>query len=82
MLAEFDREWDMALERAKHTHDLTGVHSLLNKWRHNAYMEMRHPGSYYRMLAKAEEIQRTGRAPEGSVDGEDIKALIRQRLGR
>ncbi|MGH3802843.1 MAG: hypothetical protein ACRDTD_22495 [Pseudonocardiaceae bacterium] len=31
---------------------------------HTAYMEMRDPGSYYLMLAKAEQITRTGRNPD------------------
>jgi hypothetical protein len=81
LVAEFDREWEIVLERAKQSKDLTGVHDLLNKWRHTAYLEMRAPGSYYRMLAKAEEIMRTG----GNADAasfEDMQALIRQRLGR
>ncbi len=79
--AEFDREWEIVLERAKQTKDLAGVHDLLNKWRHTAYMEMRDPGSHYRMLAKAEQIMRTGRNPD-AVPFEDMQALIRQRLGR
>lgn len=79
---EFDREWDQVLERAKQSHDLTVVQDLLAKWRHHAYMEMLEPGSYYRMSADAEEVQRTGVAPRGSVDGEEIKSLVQQRLGR
>ncbi|MGH3811317.1 MAG: DUF6247 family protein [Pseudonocardiaceae bacterium] len=61
LAAEFDSEWAIVLERAKLSKDLAGVHDLLNRWRHTAYMEMRDPGSYYRMLAKAGQIMRTGR---------------------
>ncbi len=57
------------------------MHDLLNKWRHTAYMEMRDPGSHYRMLAKAEQIMRTGHNPDAA-PFEDMQALIRQRLGR
>ena len=67
--------------RANQSKDLAGVHDLLNKWRHTAYMEMRDPGSHYRMLAKAEQILRTGRNPDAA-PFEDMQALIRQRLGR
>ena len=81
LAAEFDSEWDIVLERAKQSKDLAGVHDLLNKWRHTAYMEMRDPGSHYRMLAKAEQIMRTGRNPD-AVRFQDMQELIRQRLGR
>ncbi len=79
--AEFDREWEIVLERAKQTKDLAGVHDLLNKWRHLAYAELKERGSYYRLLATAAHTLATGTAPPGSVPGEDMKALIRQRLG-
>lgn len=78
---EFDREWHIVLERAKQSQDLAGVHDLLAKWRHTAYREMREPGSYERMLAKAEQIRRTGHNPDAT-PFEDMQALIRQRLGR
>jgi hypothetical protein len=42
---------------------------------------MRDPGSHYRMLAKAEQILRTGRNPDAA-PFEDMQELIRQRLGR
>ncbi len=79
--AEFDREWEIVLERAKQTKDLAGVHDLLNKWRHLAYAELKEPGSYYHLLATAAHTLATGKAPTGSVSGDDMKALIRQRLG-
>jgi hypothetical protein len=44
-------------------------------------MEIRDPGSYYRMLAKAEQIMRIGHNPD-AVSFEDMQAFIRQRLGR
>ena len=81
LAAEFDHEWDIVLERAKQSKDLTEVHDLLTKWRHTASMEMCDPGSHYRMLAKAEQILRTGRNPDAA-PFEDMQELIRQRLGR
>jgi hypothetical protein len=81
LAAEFDSEWEIVLERAKQSKDLAGVQDLLSKWRHTAYLEMRDPGSYYLMLAKAEQITRTGHNPN-AVSFEDMQALLRQRLGR
>jgi hypothetical protein len=81
LAAEFDSEWEIVLERAKQSKELAGVQDLLSKWRHTAYLEMRDPGSYYRMLAKAEQITRTGHNPN-AVSFEDMQALLRQRLGR
>jgi len=79
--SEFDREWVLVLERIKQSMDLHDLHAWLNKWRHTAYMEMRDPGSYTRMLSKAEQILRTGNNPD-AVPAEDMHALIAQRLGR
>ncbi len=81
LVAEFDAEWEKVLERAKASKDLAGMHKLLQKWRHLAYAELREPGSYFRMLAKAEQILRTGENPTAG-SFEDMQALIRERLGR
>ena len=81
MVAEFDREWEFVLEQAKQEKDITAIHSLLNKWRHLAYAELKDPGSHFRMLAKAEQIERTGENP-GAVPLEDMRALIERRLGQ
>lgn len=80
--AEFDREWEIVLERAKQAKDLAPVHDLLYKWRHFAYSELKEPGTYFRLLATAAHTLATGKAPSGSVSAEDIKALINRRLGR
>jgi hypothetical protein len=81
LAAEFDREWEIVLDRVKQSMDLAGLHELLNKWLHTAYMEMRDPGSYYRMLGKAEQILRTESNPD-AVPFEEMQALIRQRQGQ
>ncbi|MGH3975279.1 MAG: DUF6247 family protein [Pseudonocardiaceae bacterium] len=57
-------------------------HDLLHKWRHFAYAELKNPGTYFRMLATAAHTLATGKAPEGSIAGEEMRALICQRLGR
>lgn len=80
--AEFDTEWDIVLDEAKQSKDLAPVHALLAKWRHFAYAELRDPGSYFRALATAARRQATGKAPASSVSGDEVKSLIRKRLGR
>ncbi len=81
LAAEFDHEWEIVLDRVKQSMDLTDLHAWLNKWRHTAYLEMRDPGAYYRMLGKAEQIQRTGSNPD-AVPYEQLQAVIRQRQDR
>lgn len=80
LAAEFDHEWEVVLDRVKKSRDLTDLHELLSKWRHTAYQEMHDPGAYYRMLAKAEQIQRTGNNP-GAVSADEMRDMIRQRQG-
>jgi hypothetical protein len=81
LVVEFDAEWDIVLEKAKSSRDLAGVHSLLHKWRHLAYAELRDPGSCSRLPAKTEEILRTGtNSTAGSYT--QMRALIQERLGQ
>ena len=81
-MAEFDREWESVLDRAKQDKTLEPVHSMLHKWRHLAHAEQQDPGAYFRLLARVEWGLRTGRTPEGSVPGDTVKAQINRRLGR
>lgn len=69
------------MERAKLDKSLAPVHDLLNTWRHIAFAELREPGIHERLLAKAEQIRRTGKNPE-AVPADELEDLIRQRLGR
>lgn len=82
MATEFDREWEIVLDQAKRDQDLQPVQDLLAKWRHFAFAELTSPGSYFRVLATAAQALATGQAPAGSVSGDEIKELIRRRLGR
>ncbi|HEY1572710.1 MAG TPA: hypothetical protein VGG05_15310 [Pseudonocardiaceae bacterium] len=43
---------------------------------------MKDPGSYFRMLATADRTLSTGQGPAGSLSGEAIKALLRERQGQ
>jgi hypothetical protein len=76
----FDGEWEHVLEEAKQSKSLAGVRDLLAHWRHFAYQELREPGAYFRLLAKAARIQATGKPAPGSVSGEQVRALITARL--
>ena len=80
MLADFDREWEFVLEEAKQTHSLAGVQDLLAKWRLMAYTELKRPGSYARMMAAIEQTLATGKAPAGSISGEEMMARLQARL--
>jgi len=81
LAAEFDHEWETVLDRVKQSMDLADLHGLLTKWRHTAYMELCEPGSYQRLLAKADEILATGHHPD-AVPFEQMQAVIRRRQGR
>ncbi|MFD4428506.1 DUF6247 family protein [Nocardia sp. NPDC058497] len=79
LVAIFDSEWELVLDEAKATKELTGIRTLLNHWRHIAYDEMVEPGTYFRLQAKAEELLQYG-ADDGAATIEEMRALIRQRL--
>jgi hypothetical protein len=68
-----------SIERRR-SHDLAGLEQLLLKWRQLACGELKDPGSYARMQVKADLIRRTGGNPD-AVPLEDVRELIRQRLG-
>ena len=78
--AEFDREWEQVLEEAKKSKSLAGIRDLLAQWRHIAAQELRSPGSFHRLAAKADAIMATGRPAPGSVAGAEVRALISSRL--
>ncbi|TLG17898.1 hypothetical protein FEK35_01855 [Nocardia cyriacigeorgica] len=79
--AIFDSEWELVLEQAKENKELTGIRAMLDKWRHIAHDELVEPGSYFRLQAKAEQIQRTGVNPDAATI-EEMRAVIRQKLGQ
>jgi len=81
LAVKFDREWEIVLDRIKESRDLTDLQAWLNKWRHTAYMEMCDPGSYTRLMAKADQILSTGGNPD-AVPAEEMRAIIAQRLGQ
>ena len=81
LVAEFDREWEFVLERAKQDIDLAPIRSLLTKWRHVAHAELREPGVSQRLAEKVDLIQETGQNPE-AVSLQDVRRLIDQRLSR
>jgi len=77
---KFDGEWERTLDEAKQSKSLTGIHDLIAHWRHIAYQELRAPGAYHLLMAKADHTVSTGRPAHGSVVGVDIRAAISLRL--
>ena len=80
LAAIFDSEWEIVLERAKHSQDLQAIHDLLLKWRHTAAAEANEPGWYFRLQEQAERILATGVPDPGSISGEEALAMIAARL--
>jgi hypothetical protein len=80
-VGDFDRAWRAALAEAAETLDLTGVYKTLENWRRIARMTQADPEAHRRMLRQAEHTLRTGELPAGSVPIDEVKALIRERLG-
>lgn len=80
--AEFDREWGFVLDEARRAKNLEPVTEFLQRWRHVAYAELKEPGSYFRLMAKASQrLANPTATPTGSASADTVKALIRKRLG-
>ncbi|NNH71076.1 hypothetical protein HLB23_14580 [Nocardia uniformis] len=76
--AVFDSEWAYVMDVAKESRSLTEVNDLVTKWRFIAADEAQDPGIYFRVLAKAAEIEARGGNPAGR-SIEDVRELIAQR---
>ena len=80
--AEFERAYQDAVAEAGQTLDLSRVLDVLRNYHRIAWLTQRQgPEAHRRMLDKAAEITRTGANPD-AVPLEDVKALIRKRLGQ
>ena len=80
--AEFERAYQDAVAEAGQTLDLSRVLDVLRNYHRIAWLTQRQgPEAHRRMLDKAAEITRTGANPD-AVPHEDVKALIRKRLGQ
>ncbi|WP_051581185.1 DUF6247 family protein [Pseudonocardia acaciae] len=78
----FERSYRRALADEAETLDLTGVLDVLRNYHRIAWLTHRQgPEAHRRMLDKAAEIVRTGENPDG-VPADEVRALIRQRLGQ
>lgn len=81
LAAEFDREWDLVVERTRKSMDLDEIYALLDKWAHTAHLEQAEPGAYRHLLDKAEDIRARGGNPRAA-DAEEMHSMIGRRLGR
>ncbi len=80
--AEFERAYQEAIADAAQTLDLTRLLDVLRNYYRVAWLTQRQgPEAHRRMLDKAAEIMRTGENPD-AVLAEDVRALIRKRLGQ
>lgn len=78
----FDHSWQRAMAEATESLDLTKVFAMLEHWRRTAWATQAHgPDSYRRMLATAEHRLRTGERAPDAVPADEMKAMIRERLG-
>lgn len=80
-VADFDRDYKQALKIAGETLSLDEVHKTLEHWHRIACMTHADPEAHRQMLQRAEQTLRTGEPPAGTVSADEVKALIRERLG-
>lgn len=77
----FDRDYREALKTAAETLSLDELHTTLQHWRRIALMTQTNPAAHRRMLAQANETLRTGQLPPGTASVDEVKTLIKERLG-
>lgn len=75
--AAFDEHWRAVMKRATESLDLTELFEALDAWRRTAWLtSARGHDGYRRMLAQAEDILRTRRAPAGTVPWSQLKVEL------
>lgn len=80
--AEFESAYQDAVAQAGRTLDLSRVLDVLRTYHRIAWLTQRQGvEAHRRMLRDADRALRTGDAPAGSMSAEDVRALIRARLG-
>lgn len=80
-VGDFDHDYQRALKAAADTLSLDELQRTLEHWHRIARMTQADPAAHRRMLLRAEQTLRTGVLPADSVSAEDVKALLRERLG-
>ena len=81
--SEFDAAWRKACLQAAETFDLTIVRTTLEIYgRHALLVKHRGADGYRELLARIAERLRTGAEPTGGMSGDEMRALIQERLGR
>lgn len=79
--AVFDEQWRAAMLTAIETLDLADVHAVLDAWRPVAWLtSARGAAGYRRILARAEQVLRTGERPPGTVSLEATRLAIAEQL--
>ena len=81
--SEFDAAWRKACLQAAETFDLTIVRTTLEIYgRHALLVKHRGADGYRELLARIAERLRTGAEPTGGMSGDEMRALIQERLSR
>jgi Family of unknown function (DUF6247) len=80
-VADFERDYRHALKTAAETLSLEELRKTLEHWHRIARMTQADPTAHRRMLQRAEETLRTGEPGARTVSADQVKALIRDRLG-
>lgn len=79
----FELAYQDAMTEATKTLDLTPVLDVLRNYHRIARLTQRQgPAAHRRLLDQADHARRTGEAPAGSATAEDMRALLRRKLGR
>ncbi|ONI73302.1 hypothetical protein ALI144C_46175 [Actinosynnema sp. ALI-1.44] len=79
---DFDRDYRKALKAAAETMSLDEVFKTLEHWHRIARITQLDPERHRRMLQRAEHILRTGEPMPDAVSLDEVKAMIRERLGQ
>ncbi|SDM91659.1 DUF6247 family protein [Allokutzneria albata] len=77
----FDADYRRALKTAAEALSLDELHGMLEHWHRIARMTQADPAAHRRMLQRADRTLRTGATQPGSASADQVKALIRERLG-
>jgi RNA polymerase-interacting CarD/CdnL/TRCF family regulator len=81
--AEFEQAYQASMAEAAETMDLTRVLDVLRNYHRIAWLTQRQGrDAHRRMLDRAQHTLATGEAPADAVSAEEIKALLRNRLGQ
>jgi hypothetical protein len=81
-LPQFEEQYAAALREAAETYRLDRLNSVMMSWRRIAWMTHSDPEAHRRMLARVEHTLTTGQRPPEGASADEIRGILRERLGR